>query len=241
MIAARNIGKSFGTRRVLRGLTLTAHPSAVTLLVGANGAGKTTALRIMAGLADPDVGTVEVAGFDLHRDRRSALGRLSFLPQAPHFHPGLTGAQVAAFHARLRGRIPAAVDEALGRWGLLDSSRVATGKLSGGMRQRLALAIVQLADAPVLLLDEPGLSLDPEWREELRNFLEQEAKRGRTILVATHLLGEWEGRADRCLLVVDGRSSGEIDPTQLRDAFPGRGTVGSERRSPCATGFEFSR
>jgi ABC-type multidrug transport system ATPase subunit len=97
---------------------------------------------------------------------------------------------------------------------------VPTGKLSGGLRQRLALAVFSLADAPVILLDEPGLSLDPEWRQSLQQFLRHEAGRGRTVLVATHLLGEWERRADRCLLIERGRSQGELPPDQLREYFP---------------------
>lgn len=219
MISTHGLQKSFGRRRVLAGLDLAATPGVVTLLIGANGVGKTTALRLMAGLANPDGGGVTVAGFDLQRDRRRALAHLSFLPQAPRFHPHLTSAQVAGFHARLRGRNGAAVAAALEAWGLTDAAPVPTGKLSGGMRQRLALAIFELADAPVMLLDEPGLSLDPAWRQRLQDFLTREARRGRTILTATHLLGEWEGRVDRCLLIENGRCSGEIDPDRLRGSF----------------------
>jgi ABC-type multidrug transport system ATPase subunit len=105
---------------------------------------------------------------------------------------------------------------------------VPTSKLSGGLRQRLALAIFALANAPVLLLDEPGLSLDPVWRERLQQFLRDETARGRTVLIATHLLGEWEGRADRCLLVENGRAGGELPPHRLRDHFQ---ALGNERPS----------
>jgi ABC-type multidrug transport system ATPase subunit len=206
-----------------------AEPGAVTLLVGANGAGKTTTLRLLAGLADADEGMVAIAGHDLHRARRQALAQLSFLPQAPRFHPRLTTEQVANFYARLRGREHSAVEFILAAWGLSDFARMPTGKLSGGLRQRLALAVFALADAPVLLLDEPGLSLDPEWRERLQEFLTSAAKQGRTVLVATHLLGEWEGRVDRCLLIADGRGAGELPPDRLRDAFFRRESETGER------------
>jgi ABC-2 type transport system ATP-binding protein len=219
MILARNLQKTFGLHCVLDGLDLVAEPGAITLLVGANGAGKTTALRLLAGLAEPDGGMIAIAGHDLHKARREALAQLSFLPQAPRFHPRLTASQVADFYGRLRGRDRAAVVAALEAWGLVEHACVPTGKLSGGLRQRLALAVFALADAPVLLLDEPGLSLDPEWRERLQEFLTNEARLGRTVLVATHLLGEWENRVDRCLLVESGRCAGEIPPDQLRDAF----------------------
>lgn len=220
MILVRDLKKSFGSRHVLTSLDLAVEPGVVTLLVGSNGAGKTTALRVIAGLSDPDGGTVTIAGHDLRRERKAALARLSFLPQAPRFHPRLTVLQVAEFYARLRGRPTDAVPAALDAWGMCEFERVPTGKLSGGLRQRLALAVFSLADAPVLLLDEPGLSLDPEWRQSLQHFLRHEAQRGRTVLVATHLLGEWERRADRCLLIEQGRSQGELPPDRLREHFP---------------------
>ena len=98
--------------------------------------------------------------------------------------------------------------------------RTATARLSGGTRQRLALAVLMLPDAPVIVLDEPGLSLDPDWRRFLHAELHAEARRGRTVLVATHLLGEWDGQADRCLVLEGGRVARELPPARLRDAFP---------------------
>lgn len=219
MISAHRLQKSFGPRRVLNGLDLVAEAGVITLLVGRNGAGKTTALRLLAGLAAADGGTISVGGHDLESDRRQALARLSFLPQAPRFHPRLTAIQVAQFHAQLRGREPGAARAALEAWGLTGYAAVPTGKLSGGLRQRLALAVFALADAPVLLLDEPGLSLDPAWRHQLQQFLVERARAGCVVLVATHLLGEWEGQTDRCVLLADGQYAGELSPGQLRDAF----------------------
>src|SRR5215203_7434032 len=93
-------------------------------------------------------------------------------------------------------------------------------KMSGGTRQRLALAVQSLPAAPVLVLDEPGLSLDPDWRRFLHGELHGAARRGVTVLVATHLLGEWEGQADRCLVLEEGRVARELPPSRLRDAFP---------------------
>jgi ABC-type multidrug transport system ATPase subunit len=220
MIIARDLSKSFGKRSVLRGLDLAVDPGVITLMVGANGAGKTTAMRILAGLSEADAGTVTICGHDMKKNRRSALASLSFLPQAPRFHPRLTTLQTASFYAELRGRARGDAEGMLDTWGILEFAKVPTGKLSGGLRQRLALAIFALAEAPVLMLDEPGLSLDPEWRRSLQDFLVSEAGRGRTIFVATHLLGEWEGKANRCLLVEDGRSQGELPPDRIRDHFP---------------------
>lgn len=220
MILAIDLQKSFGRRAVLTGLDLAAEPGTVTLLVGANGAGKTTALRLLAGLTVPDTGSIAIAGHDLRRERSAALAQLSFLPQAPRFHPRLTVRHVTEFYARLRGQPRSEVDSALDAWGMLEFAAVPTARLSGGLRQRLALAIFALADAPVLLLDEPGLSLDPEWRQGLQDHLRHAARRGCTVLIATHLLAEWEGHADRCILIEHGRSGGELPPDNLRATFP---------------------
>jgi ABC-type multidrug transport system ATPase subunit len=99
--------------------------------------------------------------------------------------------------------------------GLSDVAGMRTGKLSGGMRQRLGLALLLLADAPVLLLDEPGLSLDPGWRKWLQQTLRFEAQREKTVLITTHLIAEWNNVADRCLLCRDGVIERELDPAEL--------------------------
>jgi ABC-type multidrug transport system ATPase subunit len=82
------------------------------------------------------------------------------------------------------------------------------------------LALLLLPDAPVLLLDEPGLSLDPAWRRQLQAILQAEASRGKTVLVTTHLIAEWNNVADRCLLCRDGVVEQELDPTNLLHDFP---------------------
>ena len=221
MIKVRCVTKAFGARPVLSGLDLHVQSGAVHLLVGANGAGKSTLLRIVSGLLQPDEGSVELNGQDLHATRHLALGQLSFLPQAPRFHPRLTTRQVAAYYGRLRGRTAADVERELVRWELRDHARMSTAHLSGGMRQRLGLAIFALAAAPVLVLDEPGLSLDPQWRAQLQQYLMEQAREGRCVLVATHLLGEWEGHVDTCYVLEQGAIARTLPPHQLRAEFLG--------------------
>jgi ABC-type multidrug transport system ATPase subunit len=152
--------------------------------------------------------------------RERALGQLSFLPQSPRFHARLTAREILAFYARLRGLPSERIKAVAAQWGLTECLGQATGRLSGGMRQRLALAVFSLPEAPVLVLDEPGLSLDPDWRRFLQAELRAAARRGATVLVATHLLGEWNGHADRCLVLDGGRVARELPPARLMDAFP---------------------
>lgn len=222
MIVAQELSKQFGAVPVLRSLSLTAEPGTLTLLIGSNGAGKTTTLRILSGLARPNSGDATIGGKSIVRERIEAQRQLSFLPQGVMFHPRLTCRQVLRFYARLRRCGGVGVEEMLRVTGLESEAGKRVGALSGGLRQRLGLAVLLLPDAPVLLLDEPGLSLDPEWRDRLQSLLRAEASRGKTVLITTHLLAEWEGVADRCLLCRDGRVAHEIEPANLRAAFETR-------------------
>jgi ABC-type multidrug transport system ATPase subunit len=220
MIRIAELSKSYGQRAVLNRLTFSVQPGEVALLVGANGCGKSTTLRLAAGLSKPDAGRIIVDGHDIATSPAKALAGLSFLPQSPRFHERLTVAQVLAFYTRLRGLSADRIGDVAGRWGLREFLPVPTGRLSGGTRQRLGLAVLDLPDAPVLVLDEPGLSLDPNWRRALHAHLRRVASRGRSVLVATHLLGEWEGQADRCLLLDGGQVEREVSSDRLREAFP---------------------
>jgi len=234
MIAAENLVKSYGPKPVLRGLSLRAEPEEITLLVGPNGAGKSTTMKILAGLILPDGGRVQVNGFDVVSERIKAQRSLAYLPQSPRFHPRLTCTEVLRFYARLRGVASDRCGSVLALTELSEFARVRTGALSGGMRQRLGLALLLLADAPVLLLDEPGLSLDPGWRKRLQEMLHRETERGKTVLITTHLVAEWNGVADRCLLCRDGAIERELDPMDLPHDFDAPPTNATHARKPRA-------
>jgi ABC-2 type transport system ATP-binding protein len=216
MIFATGIEKSFRQRPVLRGTDLQVAPGKVTLLLGDNGAGKTTLLRVLVGLTRPDAGEVTLGGKSLSSETAEALGNISFLPQSPQFNPRLKSIQLLRFYASLRKVGEDQVSRVLGLWGLESHAQVSTARLSGGLRQRLALAIFSLAAVPILILDEPGLSLDPIWRERLQAYLSERASSGATVLVATHLLGEWEGHADLGVLLENGRVVRNVAPDELR-------------------------
>ncbi len=219
MISAENLTKNFGRKAILRGISLRAKAKQITLMVGPNGAGKSTTIKVLAGLIRPNSGTAHVNGFNIVEQRIAAQRSIAYLPQRPSFHPKLTCLEVLRFYAGLRG-VPAARCEAmLQLTGLGDVARARTEKLSGGMRQLLGVAFLLLADAPILLLDEPGLSLDPGWRKWLQQKLRFEAESGKTILVTTHLIAEWNDIADRCLLCRNGIIERELDPGNLPGDF----------------------
>mgnify|MGYP006286384533 CR=1 FL=1 len=205
MIDVVDLYKSFGETTVLQGASFSAAPGTVTALVGPNGSGKTTTLHVLAGLVTPDAGTARVDGTDATADRAAAQERLAFLPQDVRFHDALTPRQVLRFYAGLRDAPADRLDARLQQVALRDAADDPCGTLSGGMRQRLGIALLKLAEAPVLLLDEPALSLDPDWREVLMERLRERAEAGATVLLATHLLEVWRPIVDQVLRCEDGQ------------------------------------
>jgi ABC-2 type transport system ATP-binding protein len=222
MIEGRHLHKSFGEKAVLRDASFAVEAGTVTALVGPNGSGKTTTLHVLAGLTTPDAGTALVDGVDVTNDRTEAQEHLAFLPQDVRFHSALTPRQVLRFYAGLRPEhdnrrssseevvsgprdAPVRTEPLLADVALSDAADKPCGTLSGGMRQRLGIAVLELADAPVLLLDEPALSLDPEWRTFLMDRLQAHAADGAAVLMATHLLDVWTPIVDRVLRCEEGQ------------------------------------
>lgn len=219
MIIVEDLHKFYGAKAVLQGMSFEAPAGQITLLVGPNGAGKTTTLKSLVGLCLPNRGNIWINGCKLPYGNCKALSQLSYLPQRIDFHPRLKVGQVMEFYARLRG-IPLSICKLkLNRFGLDESWDQRVGTLSGGMKQRLGLAVLLLPDSPILLLDEPGLSLDPEWRHQLKLLLLHESGLGKTVLMATHLLGEWEGVAHQCLMCNHGRVETELDPDNIQSSY----------------------
>jgi heme ABC exporter ATP-binding subunit CcmA len=205
MIEVKDLHKAYGDETVLDGASFSVGGGTIVAMVGPNGSGKTTTLHVLAGLATPDAGTAAVDGVDVTVDRAAGQERLAFLPQDVRFHSALTPRQVLRFYAGLRDAPTNRIDARLERVALADAADDPCGTLSGGMRQRLGLALLELSDAPVLLLDEPALSLDPDWREVLTERLQTRAREGATILLATHLLEVWRPIVDQVLRCEDGR------------------------------------
>jgi len=209
MITATHLQKSLGDHRVLRDASFSVAPCTVAALIGPNGSGKTTTLHVLAGLTTPDDGTASVAGTEVTTNRTAAQEQMAFLPQDVRFHDALTPRQVLRFYAGVRSSgdnvSPAnRIEALLADVALTDAADKPCDALSGGMRQRLGIAVLELAEAPVLLLDEPALSLDPEWRTFLMDRLRAHADNGAAVVLATHLLDTWRPIVDRVLRCADG-------------------------------------
>ena len=221
MILVDQLTKKFGPTVAVDAVSLTVKEGEVFAFLGPNGSGKTTTLRSIVGLNVPTSGRVLVNGLDVRRYPRETRRMLSYLPQRVVFPDSMTAREILEFYARLRGLPPARVDDIIERARFNGFTGKPTGEYSGGMIQRLGLALVSLADAPILLLDEPTANLDPEGVKRFREFVLQQREAGKTMVFSTHLLPEAEQLADRVAIFVSGRlvaleSVGSLQETYLR-------------------------
>ncbi|RLT35933.1 MAG: nitrous oxide reductase family maturation protein NosD [Chloroflexi bacterium] len=183
-------------------------------LWGVNGAGKTTVLKCLLGLLASE-GELHLNGYDLRRDGRTARRFLGYVPQELAFHNDLSVAESCRFYARLKGVGDARIPVVLAQVGLTGQEKKAVGALSGGMKQRLALALALLAEPPVLLLDEPTSNLDAATRDEFIALLVQLRNAGKTLLFTSHYADEVERLAGRVLVLADGRLVADGAPAEV--------------------------
>jgi ABC-type multidrug transport system ATPase subunit len=217
VVEVREITKSYGGIRAIDGMSFDVEAGQAVALLGPNGSGKTTTLRSVAGLLRPDGGTIRVCGVDLRHDYRRARQQFSYLPQQANFPANVTAREVVEFHARLRGIRGERVVVALREAGISESDEGRmVGELSGGMRQRLSLAVAGIPPVPLLLLDEPTANLDPEAALRLRELARRWRDEGRSLLFATHVLTDVEELADKVVVLVSGRPVAELNVPDLR-------------------------
>jgi ABC-2 type transport system ATP-binding protein len=195
-VDVRGLNKSFGDKHVVRDVSIKVEEGHVTGFLGPNGSGKTTTLRLLCGLLTPDSGEGEVLGLDFRRETAAIKRQVGYMTQKFSLYEDLTIAENLAFVARVHGleRRGQRVDEALERLGLADRRGQLAGALSGGWKQRLALAAATLHQPRLLLLDEPTAGVDPKARREFWDEIHTLAAGGLTVLVSTHYMDE----AERC-------------------------------------------
>lgn len=202
MIAAQNLHNRFGTFHALRGVSLRVREGEIYGFIGQNGAGKTTAMNILAGLSRPDEGVCTVNGSDLSRIRHPGQLGVGFLPEEPKFYPWMTAWETLDYlGGKLRrGR----VDELLAWTGLSGAARRRVGGFSRGMKQRLGIAAALIRDPALLILDEPVSALDPEGRGEVFRLLTELRRMGKTVFFSTHILSDVERVCDTVGMIAQG-------------------------------------
>jgi ABC-type multidrug transport system ATPase subunit len=220
MIRVDHLIKRFGRapQRAVDDLSFTVAPGEALALWGANGAGKTTAIRCVLGLLRYQ-GAIAINGRDARRHGKAARRALGYVPQELALHDDLGALEALHFYGRLKRAPWQRPLQVLAEVGLADHGRKKVRELSGGMKQRLALAIALLADPPLLVLDELTASLDAEARHGFIDLLRTLRQRGKTILFTSHRLDEVERLADHVLVLENGRKRLECAGHELAEAL----------------------
>ncbi|MGY1857157.1 ABC transporter ATP-binding protein [Modestobacter sp. SYSU DS0290] len=221
-IEIAGLTKSYGDRTVLGGVDLTVPAGTVLALLGANGAGKTTVVRILSTLLRPDGGTAVVHGHDVTTQPLEVRRSISLTGQFAAVDEVLTGRENLELVAQLRhlehaGRI---ADDLLARFDLVAAAGRRVATYSGGMRRRLDIAMSLIGDPPVLFLDEPTTGLDPQSRLEVWQTVRELVRQGTTVLLTTQQLDEAEHLADRIAVLHQGRIIAEGSLVELRQLLP---------------------
>lgn len=225
MITFREFSKTFARRAAVSDLTLSIEAGEVMALLGPNGSGKTTSIKAAAGLIRPTTGTVEIGNPARSASDPDARRICAFLPQKVTFPDQLTGRDVLAFYCALRGQSADRVETALAAVSLGDASRRYAGTYSGGMTQRLGLAVALMSDAPLLLLDEPTAALDPDGLAAFHALVGHRRGLGQTTVFSSHQLDDVERLADRVAVLVEGRLAALLTASELAECVAGQGVM----------------
>ncbi|WP_306754183.1 ABC transporter ATP-binding protein [Paracoccus actinidiae] len=215
-----HLTKRFAGVEALRDVSLTVEPGQRVALLGHNGAGKSTMMKIILGLIPFDEGAVTVCG--AAPGSAAARAQVAYLPENAAFHPALTGGEQIRHYLSLRGERPAQALDLLARVGLADAAKRRIGTYSKGMRQRVGLAQALIGKPRLLVLDEPTSGLDPVSRRDFYALLDDLAAGGTAILLSSHALTEVEARTDRILILSKGRlmAEGSLPDLRRKAALP---------------------
>ena len=213
MIIAKNLTKRYGKVAALNDVSFTIRAGESVALWGANGAGKTTTLRCLLGVQGFE-GELIVNGIDVRKQGKAARAAIGYVPQETSFYD-MSVLETLRFYARLKKAAQQRVGEVLEQVQLDSHSAKRVNMLSGGMKQRLALAVALLADPPVLVLDEPTANLDVQAQRDFMHTIQSLNQSGKTIVFSSHRLDEVIALSSRVLVLADGRLTLECPPHEL--------------------------
>ena len=204
IVDAVNVTKQYGDFKALDNLSLQVERGGVWALLGPNGAGKTTFLKCLLGLKEFS-GEIKIDGYNIQKDPKKAKNQIGYVPQHPSLYNEMTVQESLRYFGDMRDVKRSRLRELLEFVGLELWARQPVGALSGGMQQRLMLAVALLSDPPILLLDEPTANLDVNRQVEFRNLISLLVKEGKTVVLTTHLLGDVDHIAEKIMLLNKGK------------------------------------
>jgi ABC-2 type transport system ATP-binding protein len=221
-IRVDGLRKSYEKLDVLKGVDFTVAAGSIFALLGSNGAGKTTVVRILSTLLKPDGGTATVGGYDVVSQAARVRESISLTGQFAAVDEILTGRENLVMVAKLRrvGKPRAIADDLLRRFGLADAGGRRVSTYSGGMRRRLDIAMSLIGEPPIIFLDEPTTGLDPEARIEVWQVIQNLADGGTTVFLTTQYLDEAEKLADRISILHEGTIIVSGTLAELRALLP---------------------
>lgn len=229
MIELIHLVKTFGHLVAVNDVTLTIPRGEFFAMLGPNAAGKTTTLKVLAGLMKPTRGAARVCGFDVQEESLEARRRLAFVPDFPFLYEKLTPWEFFRFTGQVfrmaEARIQTGVEALVARFNLGEFVRKPIEGLSHGTRQRVAMVSALLHEPEVLVIDEPMVGLDPHHARVLKDVLKERARAGVTVLVSTHQLSLAEEMADRIGIMHQGRLVAVGAPETLRRESGGAGAL----------------
>jgi ABC-2 type transport system ATP-binding protein len=229
MIELVHLSKKFGDLLAVDDVNLTLAKGEFFAMLGPNAAGKTTTIKMLAGLIKPTTGHARIAGFDVQQQPLEARRRLAYVPDFPFLYDKLTGWEFLRFTGQLfhlaEARIEANARDLIARFHLLEHINRPIETLSHGTRQRVAIASALLHDPEVFVVDEPMVGLDPQHARIIKDVLKERSRAGMTVLVSTHQLSIAEEMADRIGIIQAGKLIAVGTRDELRRQSGGAGQL----------------
>ena len=232
MINVQGLTKYYGGKPAAKDISFEVNKGEVFGLLGTNGAGKSTTIKMMCGLLKPTRGLIKIGGIDLNRMPLKAKALMGYLPENPLIYDKLTGAETLELIGRLRKLSKEMIEQRVKYYaealGLGEQIYHEVGTYSKGMRQKLAIAMTLIHDPEMILLDEPASGLDPRYTKILKEWIKNLSANGRTVLLSTHIIEMAENLCDRIGIIDQGKllAIGTVNEIQtstglrnLEDAF----------------------
>jgi ABC-2 type transport system ATP-binding protein len=219
VIDVQNLSKKYGHFCALDRLSFDIAPGECLGLLGSNGAGKSTTIRILIGQLQPNGGQVRVMGFDPSLTPKRVHPFVGYIPDNQCLYDELTVEQNISIFAELYGRGAAHTQKIIERLALLDKTKDKVKNLSKGLKQRVLIARALVHEPQIVILDEPTSGLDPNSAESIYRILEDLKKEGATILLTTHLMNDVDRLCDRIVFINQGRKVEEGSPSQLKRKY----------------------